>query len=112
MITFIKNNIDRAALLDINKTLKAITLYAWVATGIFFACYLYFVGAITFSVVKERGLATNTKTLISQMGEAELAYLSTQKELTQSYAASIGFVKPGTVAFAASKRALAWNVGR
>lgn len=112
MITFIKNNMDRAALLDINKTLRSVALYAWVATGILFACYLYFVGAITFAVVKERGLASATKTLISQMGEAELTYLSSQKELTQSYAASIGFVTPGTIAFATSKRALAWNVGR
>lgn len=103
---------DAAALLDINKILRSVALYAWISAGVLFACYLYFIGAITFSVIKEKGLATETKTLISQMGEEELAYLSAQKTLTESYAASIGFVKPEKVSFAAPKRALAWNVGR
>ena len=112
MITLIKNKMDAAALLDINKTLRSVALYAWISAGVLFICYLYFVGAITFSVIKERALNTDTKTLISQMGEEELAYLSAQKTLTENYAVSIGFVKPHAVVFAAPKRALAWNVGR
>lgn len=98
--------------LDINKTLKTITLYTWIAAGVLFACYIYIVGAITFSVVKERGIQQQTKTLISTMGHAEFEYLARQKSLTESYAYQQGFVAPQLVSFASPQRAFAWNVGR
>ncbi len=110
MMTISKSN--TLALPDINKNLKSITFYTWVAAGILFSCYLYFVGAITFSVIKERGLQQETRTLISKMGQEELAYLSMQKKLTQDYALQSGFVNATTISFATPQKAFAWNVGR
>ncbi len=97
---------------DINKTLKSITLYTWIAAGVLFVGYVYFVGAITFSVVKEKELQQETRALISSMGAEELEFLSAQKVLTESYAREKGFVEPSTISFAPSQRAVAWNVGR
>ncbi|MBP6904776.1 MAG: hypothetical protein KBB91_01825 [Candidatus Pacebacteria bacterium] len=112
MITFIKNKIDTAGFHDINKTLKSIALYSWVSVSVLFVGYLYFVGAITFSVIKERGLQEDTKTLVSRMGQEELAYLSSQKNLSAQYAQSAGFITADFVSFAPSQKAFAWNVGR
>jgi hypothetical protein len=100
------------AALDINKTLKSITFYTWIAAGVLFVGYLYFVGAITFSVIKERELQQHTRALVSSMGAQELEFLSTQKILTEQYAREKGFVEPASVSFAPSQRAFAWNVGR
>ncbi len=112
MITRIKNSISDAALPDMNKTLRSLTVYTWIAAGVLFVSYLYFVGAITFSVIKERGLQQETKSLISSMGKEELAYLSAQKTLTKEYALQSGFVSATTVSFATPVRAFALNVGR
>ncbi len=109
MITTIKQKFDTT---DLNKTLRAITLYSWIATGVFFVGYIYFVGGITFSVIKERGLQQETKTLISDMGQQELAYLATQKNLTKGYALEHGFLVNPTVSFAPSQKAFAFNVRR
>ncbi len=98
--------------LDINKALKSIATYAWIASGVLFVAYLYFVGAITFSVIKERGLQQETKTLISSMGQEELKYLGLQKNLTKEYAIERGFISAPTLSFATPQRAFAWNVGR
>ena len=108
----LKRQIDKATALDINKTLAQIGMYAWIGAGVCFCAYLYFVGAITFSVVKERGLQQETKALISSIGSHELTYLNTQKNLTEAYATSLGFIPAPTVAFATPQRAFAWNVGR
>lgn len=110
--TITKNTIDAASTLDVNKTLKSIAVYSWMSAGVFFACYLYFVGAITFSVIKERGLEQDTKSLISSMGQQELEFLSSQKSLTKEYAHSTGFITTDSVSFAAPQKAFAWNVGR
>ncbi len=97
---------------DINKTLKSVTLYTWLASGVLFSCYVYFIGAITFSVIKERGLEEDKKTLISTIGEQELQYLNSQKTLTKDYAVQNGFVPAHLVSFASPQKAFAWNVGR
>ena len=97
---------------DINKTIRSVALYTWVLAGTCFACYLYFVGAITFSVIKERELQQDTKTLISSMGREELSYLNLQKSLTKEYAIVHGFITEPNIAFAAPQKAFAWNVGR
>ncbi len=112
MMKLVQQQIDRAATLDLHKTVGKIRMYAWVGAGIFFCAYIYFVGAITFSVVKERGLQQETKALISSIGTHELTYLNTQKSLTEAYATAIGFVPAPTLSFASPQRAFAWNVGR
>jgi hypothetical protein len=111
MITTIKSKLENIGTFDINKSLKSITFYAWISAGVLFACYLYFVGAITFSVIQEKGLEQNTRELISSMGQQELQYLSLQKSLTREYAQQSGFVPAERVSFATSQKALAWNVG-
>jgi len=97
---------------DINKIIRSVALYTWIGAGVCFACYLYFVGAITFSVIKERELQQDTKILISSMGQQELSYLTLQKSLTKEYALTSGYIGEPSVAFAISQNAFAWNVGR
>lgn len=110
MITAIQQKLD--TLTDINKTIKTIGMYTWIGAGVFFLGYVYFVGAITFSVIKERELQQETKTLISSMSMQELSYLNLQKSFTKEYAVASGFITQSPVAFVAPQRALAWNVGR
>lgn len=110
MIASLKHRLD--TLTDINKTIRSVALYVWVGAGACFACYLYFVGAITFSVIKERELQQDTKTLVSSMGKEELAYLTFQKSLTKEYAVRAGYSTEPSIAFATPQKAFAWNVGR
>lgn len=112
MIKTLRNTVQHTHTLDLGSTLKSITTYAWIGAGVLFVAYVYFVGAITFSVVKEQAMQQETKTLISTMGQAELQYLAQQKSLTQSYAYAQGFVSAEKIAFALPQRAFAWNVGR
>lgn len=109
MITVLKQKIDST---DINKTLKKIAFYSWITSGVFFMGYIYFVGAITFSVIKERGLQQDTKSLISDMGGEELRYLESQKDLTKGYALEHGFIVSPTVSYASSQKAFAFNARR
>ena len=111
MIQTIQNTIESVPMQDFNKALRTIGTYAWVGTGVLFVGYMYFVGSITFSIVKQQGTQSDIKTLISSMSKQELAYLNTQKELTESYASTIGMVPANMVSFATPKRAFAWNVG-
>ena len=96
---------------DFNKALRTIGTYAWIGTGLLFVCYGYFVGSITFSIIKQQGTQSDIKAMISSMSKQELAYLNTQKTLTESYASTIGMVPANVVSFATPKRAFAWNVG-
>ncbi|MES2224922.1 MAG: hypothetical protein V4478_02960 [Patescibacteria group bacterium] len=112
MIAILRNRIESVPLNDVNKTLKLVTRYAWIGTGVLFVCYSYFVGAITFSVISQRAVEQKNRTLISSMSEQERTYLQSQKQLNESYAASIGLVKGTAVAFAVAKPAVAWNVGQ
>lgn len=96
---------------DVNKALGTIGTYAWIGTGILFVCYGFFIGSITFSIVKQQGTQSDIKTLISTMSKQELAYLNTQKNLTENYALEVGMVPVSVVSFATPKRAFAWNVG-
>ncbi len=112
MINKIKHTVAVVQAQDMNKSLRHIFTYAWIGTGVFFACYIYLIGSITFSVVKQRGLEQTNKTLISQMSEQELAFLSSQQSLTLASAAEFNLVPAPTVAYTAPTRAFAWNVGR
>ncbi len=107
MITALKHTLTTAT--DINKTIRSVAMYAWISAGVFFACYVYFVGAITFSVIEEKQLQQDTKTATSTIGEAELAYLTMQKSFTKDYALRAGFITEPVVAFTASQKAVAWN---
>lgn len=92
--------------------MRSIASYAWLVSGVLFVCYLYFIGAITFSVVKQRALAQETKQLISTTSVEEMRYLVAQKSLTATYATTVGFVPSSTIAYTEPMRAFAWNVGR
>lgn len=96
---------------DINKILRIIRNYAWLGTGVLFVSYLYFVGSITFSIIKQQDIQSEIKNLVSSMSKQELLYLQTQKKLTEEYAKSIGMTSAEVVSFSAPKRAFAWNVG-
>ena len=110
-MTLIQNKIGTASF-SINTSLRKSTRYLWVCVGMLFACYLYFVGAITFSVINQQSLSADTKRMISTMSDHEVTYLAAQKTLTQEFGHASGLVVSESVAFATPKRALAWNVGQ
>ncbi len=112
MIAALKNKIESVPMNDVNKTLRLITRYTWIGSGVLFVCYSYFVGAITFTVVHQRAVEQTNKTLISTMSDQERVYLKNQQQLNENYASSIGLVKGTAVAFAVAKPAVAWNVGQ
>ncbi len=110
MMTQIKNNIrsfNEYALL-----LRRATKYCFVGVGVLFAGYLYFVGAITFSVVERQGLEESTKTLASDISIQELHYLEKEKYLTKEVAYSMGLIEAPSLSFTTKQRAFAWNAGR
>jgi hypothetical protein len=92
--------------------LGMVTRYAWIGTGLLFICYSYFVGAITFSVIKQQAIEQTTKSLISSMSIQENTYLQTQERLNEDYATTMGLVQSNAIAFATAKPAFAWNVGQ
>lgn len=96
---------------DINRIFRVIRNYAWIGTGVLFASYLYFVGSITFSIIKQQDIQNDIKTLVSSMGRQELLYLQAQKKITEEYAQSLGMAPADVVSFSAPKRAFAWNAG-
>ncbi len=108
----IDSHVDAIASYDFNQAVRVMARTAWIGAGVLFVCYSYFVGAITFSVIKQQALEQGTKALISTMSDQERIYLQTQQGLTQDNAAALGLVKSATVAFATAQPALAWNVGQ
>jgi hypothetical protein len=106
----IDSHLDVIATFDGNKALRATIRYGLIGTGVLFICYSYFVGAITFSVIKQQALEQSTKGLISTMSNQERMYLQTQQGLTQESAAAVGLVQSTAVVFATAKPALAFNV--
>jgi uncharacterized membrane protein len=97
---------------DINKMLRTLVKYVWIGTGAVFVCYMYFVGSITFSIIKQQDLEQTNRLLISSMSQEELTYLALQKDLTVSQGQLVGLVPAPAISFTASQRAFAWNVGR
>jgi hypothetical protein len=112
MIATLREKIESVPMNDVNKTLRLITRYTWIGSGVLFVCYSYFVGAITFTVINQRAVESSNKTLVSSMSDQERVYLKNQQQLNESYASSIGLVKGTAVAFAVAKPAVAWNVGQ
>ncbi len=110
MITHIKNKIQ--SFNEYGLLLKRLTTYCFIGAGVLFACYIYVVGAVTFSVVERKGLEESTKTLLSDISGQELSYLAQEKKMTKDLAYSQGFVDAPSLAFTTQKRAFAWNAGR
>lgn len=110
MMTYIKNNIR--SFNDYALLLRRATKYCFVGASVLFACYIYFVGAITFSVVERQGLEESTKELVSEISMQELHYLGQEKQLTKEVAYSTGLIDAPSLAFTAQQRAFAWNAGR
>ena len=110
----IKNKIQDAALSvsEINLSLKSVTKFSWMAAGVFFVTYLYLVGAITFSVIKQESLANAIKMIVSQTSKEELMYLNLQKDLTESYAKERGYVSATSISYATAPKSFAWNTGQ
>jgi hypothetical protein len=113
MMNTFKNKISSASEAfsagDFNTNLKMVTKYAWLSAIGLFACYLYFIGAITFSVIKQESLAQNIKETMSQISKEELKYLNFQKNLTEEFAKEKGFVVSDAVSYTAPLGAFAWN---
>lgn len=97
---------------DVNKYLRISASYLWIGTGTLFACYLYVVGSLTFSMVKQQDMEQSIKGLISTMSTQELSYLSVQRHLTEDSAGELGLVPASSLSFAREQRVFAWNVGR
>lgn len=92
--------------------LRRMTTYCFVGAGVMFACYIYLVGSITFSVVERKGLEETNKHLLSDIGMHELQYLAKEKQLTKEVAYSTGLIDAPSLVFTKAKRAVAWNAGR
>lgn len=107
MMTQIKNKIH--AFNEYSLLFRRATRYVWVLCGLSFGLYLYFVGAITFSVVERQGLEEATKTLVSDISTEELHYLEKEKGLTKEYAYSIGLIDAPSLSFTTQQRSVAWN---
>lgn len=107
MMTQIKNKIQTFG--EYAELARRVTQYAWATSGVLFALYIYFVGAITFSVVERQGLEESTRTLQSDISTQELHYLEKEKSLTKEFAYSIGLIDAPTVSFTTQQRAVAWN---
>lgn len=110
MINKMKNKIESFG--EYGLLLRRTTKYCFIGAGALFACYLYVVGAITFSVIERKGLEESTKILASDISMQELEYLKVEKTLTKETAYLSGFVQPSSIAFTTQKRAVAWNAGR
>ena len=97
-------------LVEVDNTLGTVIRYTWIGIGVLFALYVYFVGAITFSVIAERDLSVKHKMLVSETSAQEFTYLAQQRNLTKAYGLANGYSAPIAVSYAAPERAFAWNV--
>lgn len=92
-----------------NMLLRRTTTYCFIGAAALFGCYMYVVGAITFSVIERKGLEESTRTLLSDISMQELQYLGQEKGLTKQAAYSTGLVDAPSLAFTSQKRAVAWS---
>lgn len=107
MMTQIKNKIETFG--EYTLLVSRMTRYVWATSGVLFGLYLYFVGAITFSVVERQGLEESTKTLRSDISTQELHYLEKEKMLTKEFAYNMGLIDAPTISFTTQQRSFAWN---
>jgi hypothetical protein len=107
MMTHIKTTMQSFS--GYGMLLRRTTTYCFIGAGVLFGCYMYVVGAITFSVIERKGLEESTRTLLSDISMQELQYLGQEKGLTKDVAYSSGLVDAPSLAFTSQKRAVAWN---
>ena len=107
MMTHIKTTMQTFS--GYGALLRRTTTYCFLASGVLFGCYMYVVGAITFSVIERKGLEESTKTLLSDISMQELRYLEQEKGLTKEVAYGSGLVDASSLAFTSQKSAVAWN---
>lgn len=84
----------------------------WALIGLVFASYLYFVGAITFSVIERQGLEQHVRELLSDISAQELRYLAIDRSLTRESAIALGLVESNHLTFSARNSNVAINAGR
>ncbi len=72
--------------------------------------YVYFISTSVVSVVQRKSIEIETQVLSSSVGELESEYISLSKNITLSYARSLGFIEPEDVSFAYT-RLFAVNLG-
>lgn len=80
-------------------TMRTFSIYIWMVVGMLIVSYVFLIGAITFSVVTQKQISQQNKTLISTIGKQELAYLSKNRTLTREYATDMGLVSTEAIAF-------------
>lgn len=91
----------------IEQLLRSFAIYTWMSVGVLLALYMYFIGAITFSIITQKQLTQDNKALVSAVGKQELQYLAKDKMLTRDYALAMGLVSAEQVAYVTSHYAVA-----
>jgi len=87
-------------------------IFTLLVVGIFLSIflYVYFISTSVVNVVQRKSIEIETQMLSSNVGELESEYISLSKNITLSYASSLGFVEPENVSFAYTK-SFAVNLG-
>ncbi|MEK7182440.1 MAG: hypothetical protein AAB334_00060 [Patescibacteria group bacterium] len=88
---FINSILDKKLVAKISKTEKRIfysAIFFLIFVSIFYA---YFVNQTIRNVAKRENIENEIKTIVSNISELELQYLSKKNNLTLDYAYSIGF---------------------
>jgi len=88
-------------------------IFAILFTGVIFclSLYIFFIGVMSVSATQMGVLESDVRILSSYIGELESEYLALGKDVTLSYAYSLGFEEPKEIAFVTSKT-FAVNVGQ
>lgn len=112
MIRAVVTAIKEKEILSNELFLKRSIKTLWALLAVTFASYLYFVGAITFSVVERQGLEQQVKELLSDISTQELKYLAIDRSMTKGLAISLGLGESGKITFSARNQNVALNANR
>jgi hypothetical protein len=93
---------------DYNTILAAGAKFFALGSVALFALYLYFVGAITFSVVHRRNMEETIRMAASNISQEERTYLSAEKTMSRDYALAQGLVAPAHITYTAPKSSVAF----
>ncbi len=87
-------------------------MFTVLTVGVFLSVflYVYFISTSVVNVVQRKSIEIETQMLSSNVGELESEYISLSKNITLSYAHSLGFIEPKNVSFAHA-RSFAVNLG-
>ncbi len=97
----ISNNIDK-------------NIFTTLVVGIFLCIflYVYFVSTSVVNIVQRKNIEVETQILGSNLSNLENEYISLNKNITLSYARSLGFVEPTHLLFISSGPSFAMNLGK